>query len=444
MRRFIELIGLDFGSTTSCALIARAPLLKNTLTGKIERGPLEIVFRSESVFTPFKNGEIDGEKLHSYLDLWFQKLSPDLLKTGGAIITGLAAQKNNAPEIIKQVESRLSDCLTAVADQPHYESWLAFMGSSSELSLQNPTTAFLNIDIGGGTTNFALGQGGEVHSCDFMWIGARHIQFEVGTFRITHVTEKAQETLKKLGILDKTELSPSEVQKILNHEIKILEEKVRSYEKSVITFSGGVGELIYSAIQGKPLPSQTYYGDLGGELAQAILDSPLLSKDLKTHVPSQKGRATVYGLALHSTQVSGATSFISHENLLPLKNLPIFGEISPNYLNILPLLETAKKSPIGGCLQLRFAFENLEEIKKFSIIFSQALRTSQFPLLLPLILLTSKNTGKTLGGYITDWGRNPYSLLILDEVEVQKTARFASIGRIRNGVLPVSFYSFSS
>ena len=61
----------------------------------------------------------------------------------------------------------------------------------------------------------------------------------------------------------------------------------------VVTFSGGVGELIYQQVAGEGLPTTTYFGDLGIDLARRIIASPLLAANLEQFVPENRGRATV-------------------------------------------------------------------------------------------------------------------------------------------------------
>ena len=70
--------------------------------------------------------------------------------------------------------------------------------------------------------------------------------------------------------------------------------------------------MIYRSSQGRELPGTTGYGDLGIDLARKIMKSPVLSAHIRTMIPENMGRATVYGLALHSTEVSGTTIFLSH------------------------------------------------------------------------------------------------------------------------------------
>ena len=66
-----------------------------------------------------------------------------------------------------------------------------------------------------------------------------------------------------------------------------------------LTFSGGVGELIYASLAGRPLPEPAHHGDLGVDLARAILASPRLMARVAT--PASMGRATAYGLLRHAT-----------------------------------------------------------------------------------------------------------------------------------------------
>ncbi len=48
----IKLMGLDFGSTTSSALVAHAQIARHCVTGRMELREIAEHFRSEAVFTP--------------------------------------------------------------------------------------------------------------------------------------------------------------------------------------------------------------------------------------------------------------------------------------------------------------------------------------------------------------------------------------------------------
>ena len=66
------MIGLDFGSTTSRAMIASAHLGRNPMTERMELGAPELIYRSEAILTPFDNGELCSETINECLDLWIK------------------------------------------------------------------------------------------------------------------------------------------------------------------------------------------------------------------------------------------------------------------------------------------------------------------------------------------------------------------------------------
>ena len=152
-------------------------------------------------FTPFTNNLIDEQILAGHLDRWLREsgVTPGTFTSGGVIITGLAAQKANVAAIEALVKQRVGDALFAVAEDPCLESWLAFMGSCLALSWAEPEAHFLNLDIGGGTTNLAMGINGEVLRCGGLYAGARHFQFVPGTYRITGLSSYAVRLLKDLA-----------------------------------------------------------------------------------------------------------------------------------------------------------------------------------------------------------------------------------------------------
>ena len=174
----VTMVGLDFGSTTSSAIVAHAHVARSSATGRMSFGTPEIRYRSEPVFTPFNDKKIDENTLQKYLDQWLQEsgIIPEQLFAGGAIITGLATEAVNAGRITQLVKKRVGEAIIATASDPCLESWLAFMGSCSALSRCNPDRPIINFDFGGGTTNPALGKNGVVLTTGCYFIGARHFK----------------------------------------------------------------------------------------------------------------------------------------------------------------------------------------------------------------------------------------------------------------------------
>ena len=209
MTDFVKLVGLDFGTTTSSAVIAAARL-QRTATGRMELDFREEIFRSDMVFTPLlADDRLDIAQVERLLDGWLAagQVQGGELFGGGALLTGLTAQKDNASALVSLIRRRLGDALVATADDPRLESWLAFMGSCAGLSRQHPEKAILNLDIGGGTTNIALGQAGQVLRTGCLFLGARHVQVVPGTYQIVNLSRYARDLLQHLGIAKR--LAPS-------------------------------------------------------------------------------------------------------------------------------------------------------------------------------------------------------------------------------------------
>src|SRR5262249_28871156 len=122
----------------------------------------------------------------------------------------------------------------------------------------------------------------------------------------------------------------------------------------IVTLSGGVGELVYAAIRGQPWPAISCFGDLGIDLAQRLFEHPRWRSHFEQHQPSGGGRATVYGLLRHSTEVSGSTIYLARPGLLPLPDVPIFGTVSldTSVEQLAALLRLVERSPRGGCLYI--------------------------------------------------------------------------------------------
>src|ERR1700719_217120 len=113
----VKLIGLDFGTTTSSAVIATAQL-RRTATGRMELDSPEEVFRSEMVFTPLlPDDRLDVAQVERLVDAWLEAghVQAGEVFGGGALLTGLTAQKENASALVRLIRRRLLDTLVATA-----------------------------------------------------------------------------------------------------------------------------------------------------------------------------------------------------------------------------------------------------------------------------------------------------------------------------------------
>ena len=468
MAQSSKLVGLDCGSTTTSAVIAKAQLVRGAL-GRVEITNLEPVFRSETVFTPFDDNRIDAARLEQYLDDWLKSasLSSEEIFGGGALITGLAAQSANAAAVSQLIEARLSDSLVVTADDPRLESWLAFMGNCHALSKAQPRTPILNLDIGGGTTNLALGLDGQVVTTGCLFVGARHFQFVPGTYQLVHLSSYAAALLAHLKIDRRIGemLTPAEVEAILDFYLMLIEETVSGQDeklaseiirrhiqvplniseligpKIAITLSGGVGQLVYARRAVGSPDAITQFGDLGGELAARIARSPLIAGRLGAVIPEGLGRATVYGLLKHNTELSGSTLYLPHPQRLPLKNLPIVGKLGLDATDdeMAALVDLAGRGTPGGCIEIGLTKQDLAAVRGLGNRLANILQARPLPTDRVLVLLVPENLGKVFGNYVSRWGTLEMDLIVIDEVP-SRDARFLHLGRMQQGIVPVWLY----
>jgi ethanolamine utilization protein EutA len=469
MMQQVHLIGLDFGTTTSSAVAASACVRRNAANARMELSDFQECFRSEMVFTPYREERLDLDRLDQCLHDWLKQAGVDRnqLFGGGALLTGLTAQAGNAEALVALIRRHLGDALIASADDPRLESWLAFMGSCAGLSRAHPRQRFLNLDIGGGTTNLALGLAGEVRATGCLFVGARHFQVVPGTYRLLRFSTYAQALLEHLGCTKKPgdDLTQADREKILSFYVDLLEATVtgdgdwlrrpiaRMHVQAAMpsppdpgtlafTLSGGVGELVYRHLRGEPWPSTTAFGDLGIDLAQRLAHAPFWADHWRRFQPAAGGRATVYGLLRHSTQVSGSTIFLQHPEDLPLRDLPVLGTIKDDS-SLAELTALAKGSPRGAAFRLLLQDTTAEAVRAFAARLRESLQAQAYPSHQPLVLFVAQNVGKVLGQYITAWGAWPLHLLVIDELTCHN-AQYATVGALRDQVIPVSFYGLGA
>jgi ethanolamine utilization protein EutA len=211
--------------------------------------------------------------------------------------------------------------------------------------------------------------------------------------------------------------------------------------KPIVTFSGGVGELVYRHLQGEPWPTTTHFGDLGIDLAQRIVASPCWKSSLDRFRPQSGGRATVFGLLQHTTDVSGSTLFLPAPEILPLADVPILGRLQGDDSDdrFREVLTLARCSSRGGGIQVQLGCTHASAVADLGKRLARILDELSFPPAQPLVVLLQENVGKLLGQYVTRWGGLPLRLIVIDEVPL-RNAQFVHIGMPRHQLVPVSFF----
>lgn len=340
MKETILSAGIDIGTTTLQGVFSRLTLERTEgfgLVPSVNVTKREVVYRSPIYFTPLDDDGIDAEAAASLVQKEFcaAEIRPDMLGSGAVIITGETARKRNARAVCQSLAELAGDFVVAAAG-PDLESLLAGRGAGADVLSGTSGKTVLNIDVGGGTSNFCLFRDGAEIDCGCMDIGGRVIRVD-DTGRILKMSPKVYDLLNEIGVplqigeiltlpvarqiaatlaallaqgANLAPLTPLGKRFITNHGL------LPESRPDCICFSGGVG-----ACMAKPQKDLFAYQDLGVLLAQAIRESPCFSGMLCLPA-AETMRATVIGAGNCSLEVSGST--IACENVhFPLKGLAV-------------------------------------------------------------------------------------------------------------------------
>ena len=329
-------VGLDVGTTTTQLILSRLKV-ENRASGfavpQMEITNREILYRSEVIFTPLKNQQlVDGDAIRNWVAGEYEKagIRQSNVDTGAIIITGETSRKENARQVLAALSDFAGEFVVATAG-PDLESVLAAKGAGAVEQSKKQTEPVLHIDIGGGTSNFALLQDGKVLQTGCMNVGGRLLKFEKAG-KVSYISPVLQ-GLTDLQVGDyPAEGQVEAIAQILVQGLEMgaglrpatdLLNTLWTREcgpvwqipqgKLTVSFSGGVADCIE-----KPLERR--FGDMGPVLGQVIRQSLLCRGDYR--LGEETIRATVIGAGCHSTQLSGSTVFYKDPGL-PLKNLPV-------------------------------------------------------------------------------------------------------------------------
>ena len=328
-------VGLDVGTTSTQMVVSRLRIENKAgsfAVPEMEIREREILYKSPVHFTPLRQGDlVDAAAIQSIVDAEYTAagISKKQVDTGAIIITGETSRKENARAVLEQLSGYAGDFVVATAG-PDLESILAAKGAGAvEFSAKTGRTV-LHMDIGGGTSNLALIEGGVITATTCLNVGGRLLKLDPQG-RLTYVSPVLQgifhkqtgEVVNREEVLELGEKLVRALEAAAGlRESDALTERLRTKEaatmtppkKAVISFSGGVADCIETE---KPWLA---FGELGPELGQAIRKSRLCAGAYR--LGSETIRATVIGAGSHSAQLSGSTVF--YQNIeFPLKNLPV-------------------------------------------------------------------------------------------------------------------------
>ena len=341
-------VGIDLGTSTTQLVFSRLKLKNNAAAFSVpdvQIAEKEILYKSDIHFTPLiSDTVIDTEGIRKIVAEEYEKAAVEKsqVDTGAVIITGETARKENAREVLQALSDFAGDFVVATAG-PDLESVLAGAGAGADTYSKKHNCTLLHFDIGGGTTNMALYENGELKATGCLNVGGRLIKLEGG--KIRYISPVLQ------GLTDLS-LGQNVTEETLLPTVKLLTDALccmalgqgEKIPKSLRTtplmplpetidcfsFSGGVADLIYTDSP----PAAFAYGDIGVLLGQALRKSPLFARAVKLQ---QTIRATVVGAGSHATRLSGSTVTFSHARF-PYRNLPVLALTEQEQESLVPAL----------------------------------------------------------------------------------------------------------
>jgi ethanolamine utilization protein EutA len=387
----------------------------------------DILWRSPIMLTPYRSDyTIDADKLETFFMGGFKEagLQREDIDAGAIILTGEALKRTNSRAIADLFAAESGKFVCASAGH-HLESVLAAHGSGAVGLSRKTGQAILNVDIGGGTTKFALVRGGEILHTAAVAVGGRLVA-RGDNGELVRIEGPAEQAARTAGIRLSIgeQLSEADQAKLIDTWVDVLVSVIHldppaglmgellltdyladDVKPEAITFSGGVSEYIYNR-------EPQGFRDLGPALAAGVRKA-LESGRIKLPVldPGQGIRATVIGASQFSMQLSGNTISISEGTQLPIRNLPVLhpkvdlstefsvGEVADAIRHSVRRFETEDGRP---SVALAFAWRGdplYQRLKAFADGLVAGMRET-IEEGQPLVLLLDGDIGKTLGNIL--------------------------------------------
>src|SRR5580765_8179504 len=171
-------VGVDIGSSTSHLVFSRLEL---TLEGSRYRvSKREILNESQILLTPYVDDtRIDVDALGKFINDQYKtaKIRREDVDTGALILTGVAVRRRNA-RAIAELFAEEAGKFVAVSAGDGLEATMAGHGSGAVSHSQKIGGVVLNIDVGGGTSKFAVCNNGKVQEVSAIDVGARLLAFD--------------------------------------------------------------------------------------------------------------------------------------------------------------------------------------------------------------------------------------------------------------------------
>jgi ethanolamine utilization protein EutA len=337
-------VGIDIGSSTSHLIFSRLTLRRQgvALSSRFVVINREIIHESPILLTPYVDKTtIDTNQLGDFIHEAYRNanMTPEDIDTGALIVTGEAAKKKNAEAISALFSAEAGKFVCATAGH-NLEAILAAYGSGAVHMTYHEGGDFtvMNVDVGGGTSKIAIVQGGKVVDTCAVEVGARLVAMDDNgiinrledtalkiakmagvSLRLGDVmSEDDKEKFSKVlcdslfAVMERGQLSPQVKDLLLTPNLDFKD------QIHAVMFSGGVAEFVYGY-------EKRNLGDLGIQFGRRVRAraNQLGGGNVPLRPAEVRIRATVIGASQYTVQVSGNTIYLSHPELLPLRNLQV-------------------------------------------------------------------------------------------------------------------------
>ncbi|WP_437889164.1 ethanolamine ammonia-lyase reactivating factor EutA [Phytobacter sp. V91] len=462
-RRQLLSVGIDIGTTTTQVIFSRLELVNRAAVSQVPRYEFikrEISWQSPVFFTPVdKQGGLNETQLKALVLAQYQAagVAPESVDSGAIIITGESAKTRNARPVVMTLAQTLGDFVVASAG-PHLESVIAGHGAGAQTLSEQRLCRVLNIDIGGGTSNYALFDAGKVSGTACLNVGGRLLETD-GQGRVTHTHQPGQAIVDEIfGVgSDASALTAAQLMQVVRRMANLIVDVIdgtlsplaqklmqtgmlpAGVKPQVITLSGGVGE----CYRHQPADAFCFY-DIGPLLATVLHEHPRL-REMNVQFPAQTLRATVIGAGAHTLSLSGSTLWLE-DVALPLRNLPVAIPVDESSLvnawhQALIQLDLSPQTDayvlaLPASLPVRYA-------ALLKVIDALLIFVARFANPHPLLVVARQDVGKALGMLLRPHLQQ-HPLAVIDEVIVQ-AGDYIDIGTPLFGgsVVPVTVKSLA-
>ena len=455
--------GIDIGTSTTKMIISRLIMLNTagqTQVPRIEIIDQETVYKSPIFRTPLIDDvtiDVDAIEQLVFKQYRLANIAPKDIQTGAILITGETATKTNASELIHHLSDAAGEFLVATAG-PDLESILAARGSGAVAYSKKTGRVVANVDIGGGTTNIAVLQHGEVIGTVTLHMGGRLLTYENG--RLKEIAPSVQRLIAGRNLQYVVgDVRNEEIERfVISQMVRSLNAVLRAEQNAshipmllghvpnwmlpieTILFSGGVAQCIYPRADANC--HMDVFNDIGQQIANACMADPDLQQ-FEWIEPIETVRATVMGAGAQSTDVSGATIEVD-ATVLPLKNVPVqqcdFGKSAQHMEDKMAdaiaqaeqLFDSERTGEPFAIYLKQLPYMNFDEILKLADAIVQ-----HWPIVNRFILLILEaDYAKVLGQTLLNKAKGQ-QIVCIDQVFV-RTGDYIDIGKpLDAGVVPV-------